>query len=162
MDTVSIVLVGIGGQGTVTASDILANAAFRAGRDVKKAEVHGMSQRGGSVRTDVRFGSTVLSPITPAASADVVLSMDASQDAAAGPLLRPGGTLLTPAVLEGVSLPSPKTAAVAMLGALSRRLDLPEETWTDAIAAILPAKLLAMNLEAFALGRDAGRPCDPE
>jgi hypothetical protein len=90
MDTVSIVLVGIGGQGTVTASDILANAAFRAGRDVKKAEVHGMSQRGGSVRTDVRFGSTVLSPITPAASADVVLSMDASQDAAAGPLLRPG------------------------------------------------------------------------
>ena len=155
MKTFSIVLVGLGGQGTVTASDILADAAFRTGRDVKKAEVHGMSQRGGSVRTDVRYGDAVLSPITPAKGADVVLSMDPSQDAAAQLLLREGGVLLTPAALEGVALPSAKTVTVAMLGALSRHLDLPEAAWIDAIRAIFPEKILAMNLEAFALGRGA-------
>ena len=156
MKTVNIVLVGLGGQGIITASDILADAAFRAGLDVKKAEVHGMSQRGGSVRTDVRFGSAVLSPITPAASADVVLSMDPSQDPAAELLKRAGGgVVLTPAVIAGISLPSPKTATVAMLGALSRHLEIPEEAWKGAIAAVFPEKILGMNLEAFALGRTA-------
>ena len=53
---VNIVVAGLGGQGVVKASDIVAEAAFRAGHTVKKAEVHGMSQRGGSVSTDVRYG----------------------------------------------------------------------------------------------------------
>ena len=154
MKTVNIVLVGLGGQGIVTASDILADAAFRAGFDVKKAEVHGMSQRGGSVRTDVRFGSAVLSPITPAASADVVLSMDPSQEPAAEQLRRAdGGVILSPSALEGLQLPSPKTATVAMLGALSRHLEIPEDAWKAALAAVFPEKILGMNLEAFAIGR---------
>ena len=53
---VNVIVAGLGGQGAIKASDILADVAFRAGRDVKKAEVHGMSQRGGSVTSDVRFG----------------------------------------------------------------------------------------------------------
>ncbi|NLF23574.1 MAG: pyruvate ferredoxin oxidoreductase, partial [Lentisphaerae bacterium] len=65
MKTVNIVIAGLGGQGIVKASDILADAAFRAGHDVKKAEVHGMSQRGGSVNTDIRYGARVLSPMVP-------------------------------------------------------------------------------------------------
>jgi indolepyruvate ferredoxin oxidoreductase beta subunit len=63
----NIVLGGLGGQGVLTASDILADAAFRAGFDVKKSELHGMSQRGGSVSSDVRYGPRVLSPMVPPA-----------------------------------------------------------------------------------------------
>ncbi len=59
---VNVVIAGLGGQGVIKASDILADAALRAGLDVKKAEIHGMSQRGGSVTSDVRFGEEVLSP----------------------------------------------------------------------------------------------------
>ena len=66
----NVVIAGLGGQGVVKASDILADAAFRAGLDVKKAEVHGMSQRGGSVASDVRFGARVLSPMVPAGAAE--------------------------------------------------------------------------------------------
>ena len=61
----NVVLAGLGGQGVIKASDILADAALRAGFDVKKAEIHGMSQRGGSVTSDVRFGRKVLSPMVP-------------------------------------------------------------------------------------------------
>jgi indolepyruvate ferredoxin oxidoreductase beta subunit len=66
----NVVVAGLGGQGVIKASDILADVAFRAGLDVKKAEVHGMSQRGGSVSTDVRFGAKVLSPMVPGGEAD--------------------------------------------------------------------------------------------
>ena len=62
----NVIVAGLGGQGVIKASDILADAAFRAGYDVKKAEIHGMSQRGGSVTCDVRFGPQVLSPDGPA------------------------------------------------------------------------------------------------
>ncbi len=58
----NIVIAGLGGQGVLKASDIVAEAAFRAGLDVKKSEVHGMSQRGGSVTSDVRFGEKSLQP----------------------------------------------------------------------------------------------------
>ena len=77
-EVTSIVIAGLGGQGVLKASDIVAEAAFRAGFDVKKAEVHGMSQRGGSVTSDVRFGGQVLSPMAPAGEADflVVLAPD--------------------------------------------------------------------------------------
>ena len=59
---INIVVAGLGGQGVLKASDILTEAAFAAGWDVKKADVHGMSQRGGSVRSDVRFGPRVYQP----------------------------------------------------------------------------------------------------
>ena len=61
----NVVVAGLGGQGVLKASDIVADAAFRAGLDVKKSELHGMSQRGGSVSSDVRFGGEVLQPHGP-------------------------------------------------------------------------------------------------
>ena len=67
--TVNVVIAGLGGQGVITASDILSEAAFRSGFEVKKSEIHGMSQRGGSVSSDVRFGEAVLSPMVPAGEA---------------------------------------------------------------------------------------------
>ena len=63
----NVVIAGLGGQGVLKASDILAEVAFRAGLDVKKSELHGMSQRGGSVSSDVRFGPQVFSPMVPPA-----------------------------------------------------------------------------------------------
>jgi len=68
-DVTNVVIAGLGGQGVLKASDILADAAFLAGLDVKKSEIHGMSQRGGSVTSDVRFGRQVLSPMVPAGEA---------------------------------------------------------------------------------------------
>ena len=78
-DVVNIVIAGLGGQGVLKAADIVAGAAFRCGRDVKKSEIHGMSQRGGSVTSDVRYGAEVFSPMTPPGEADflVVLPIQA-------------------------------------------------------------------------------------
>ena len=76
MKAYNIAIAGLGGQGVIKASDIVADAAFRAGYDVKKAEVHGMSQRGGSVNTDVRFGPEVLSPLVPDGEVDVLVLVD--------------------------------------------------------------------------------------
>ena len=153
--TKNIVLAGIGGQGIVKASDILADVAFRAGHDVKKAEVHGMSQRGGSVQSDVRYGAQVLSPMVPAGEADVLVVMEPTQVENNRHWLRPDGLLLTVELVEKRLPAASKAVNIAMLGALSRHLDLPEKTWHEAIAAAFPEKLLAANLEAFAIGRDA-------
>ena len=69
----NILLVGVGGQGTLLASEILSEALKQAGFDVKKSEIHGMSQRGGSVVSHVRFGKEVHSPIIPEGEADILL-----------------------------------------------------------------------------------------
>lgn len=75
-DTTNILIVGVGGQGTILASKILAGAAQKKGLDVKVAEIHGMSQRGGSVFTQVRYGQKVTSPVIPHGEADILLSFE--------------------------------------------------------------------------------------
>ena len=75
-DTKSILLVGVGGQGTILASKILSEGLVRKGYDVKMSEIHGMSQRGCSVTTHVRFGSKVSSPIVPVGEADVLVAFE--------------------------------------------------------------------------------------
>src|SRR5271157_3333466 len=96
---INIVVAGLGGQGVLTASDILTEAAFAAGCDVKKADVHGMSQRGGSVRSDVRFGPRVYSPMVTAGEADFLVVLSEDQVEPHRDVLRSGGTLLTPAAI---------------------------------------------------------------
>lgn len=75
-DTQSILLVGVGGQGTILASKILSEGLVRKGYDVKMSEIHGMSQRGGSVTTHVRFGKKVDSPVVPEGEADVLVAFE--------------------------------------------------------------------------------------
>src|SRR5512141_3288250 len=118
----NVVIAGLGGQGVLKASDILADAARRAGLDVKKAEVHGMSQRGGSVTSDVRFGARVLSPMVPRGEADFLLVLAPSEVAVTRPLLRPGGVLIAPDLVDAKALPNAKSLNVALLGALSHHL----------------------------------------
>lgn len=72
----SIMIVGVGGQGTLLASRILGNVAINQGFDVKVSEVHGMSQRGGSVVTYVRYGEKVFSPIIDKGGADIILAFE--------------------------------------------------------------------------------------
>ena len=69
----NVLFAGIGGQGIIKASDMLTEAAFRMNYDVKKSELHGMSQRGGSVSSDVRFGDKVYSPMIPEGQADYLV-----------------------------------------------------------------------------------------
>lgn len=76
MKTVNVSLVGVGGQGIILTADILAKAAAIAGYDVKKSEIHGMAQRGGSVTSQVRFGESVASPIIQEGTADILVSFD--------------------------------------------------------------------------------------
>lgn len=71
-----ILMVGVGGQGTVLSSNIVCDVALAAGYDVKKSEIHGMAQRGGSVVTHIRIGDTVSSPTIPLKSADIVVSFE--------------------------------------------------------------------------------------
>lgn len=151
----NIVLGGLGGQGVLTASDILADAAFRAGFDVKKSELHGMSQRGGSVSSDVRYGPRVLSPMVPAGEADFLLVLEPTQVEVNRPVLRLDGVLIAIEIIPEGAVKNKKSLNVAMLGALSALLDIPETAWLDAIHARLAAKLHRLNDEAFAIGRAA-------
>jgi indolepyruvate ferredoxin oxidoreductase beta subunit len=150
----NVVVAGLGGQGAIKASDILADVAFRAGLDVKKAEVHGMSQRGGSVTSDVRFGEVVLSPMVSPGEADFLLVLAPSEVEVTRPLLRKGGVLIPPDFVDEKSLPNRKSLNVALLGALSRHLDLPEALWAEAVHAALPPQLHAVNDKAFQIGRE--------
>ena len=149
----NIVIAGLGGQGVLTASDIVAAAAMRTGLDVKKSEVHGMSQRGGSVSSDVRFGREVFSPMVPNGEADFLVVVAPDQIEVNRHQLRSGGVLIAPDAVNVKLLPNRKALNIALLGVLSRHLEIDERHWLDAIRAAFPEKLHAANLQAFALGR---------
>jgi indolepyruvate ferredoxin oxidoreductase beta subunit len=150
---INVVVAGIGGQGVLKASDILADAALRTGLDVKKSEIKGMSQRGGSVTSDVRFGRMVFSPMVPSGEADYLLVLEPTQVEANRHYLKPGGRLITPDAVAADKLPNKKSLNVAMLGALSVHLPLPEVEWLEALREGFPAELFAANRQAFLTGR---------
>jgi indolepyruvate ferredoxin oxidoreductase beta subunit len=87
----NIIMCGVGGQGVILASDILATAAMLAGNDVKKSEVHGMSQRGGSVNTHVRYGDEVHSPLISKGRADVMMAFEKLESLRYIDFMAPGG-----------------------------------------------------------------------
>ena len=95
MNTTSIMIVGVGGQGTLLASKLLGNVLLKLGYDVKLSEVHGMSQRGGSVVTYVRYGEKVYSPVVDLGEADVILSFELLESARWIGYLKKGGRLIT-------------------------------------------------------------------
>lgn len=94
METKSIMLVGVGGQGTLLASRILGNVLLSQGYDVKVSEVHGMSQRGGSVVTYIKFGEKVYSPVIEKGQADIIVSFEALEAARWVSFLKKGGKLV--------------------------------------------------------------------
>ena len=94
METKNIMIVGVGGQGTLLASKLLGRVLLTRGYDIKVSEVHGMSQRGGSVVTFVRYGDKVYSPIIDKGEADVILSFELLEAARWAEYLRPDGTII--------------------------------------------------------------------
>ena len=90
----NIMIVGVGGQGTLLASRILGNTVIKEGYDVKVSEVHGMSQRGGSVVTYVKFGEKVYSPIIDKGEADIILAFEMLEAYRALPYLKKGGIII--------------------------------------------------------------------
>ena len=93
MSVVNILIVGVGGQGTLLASTVLGNLALNAGLDVKLSEVHGMAQRGGSVVTHVRFGEKVYAPIVDKGQADIIIAFEELEALRYLSFLKPGGKL---------------------------------------------------------------------
>ena len=133
MSTTKIMIVGVGGQGTLLASRILGNAVINEGYDVKLSEVHGMSQRGGSVVTYVKYGEKVFSPIIGEGEADIVLAFELLEAYRALPYLKRGGKMI---VNDQRINPMPVITGAAkypedILGKLSETVDL---THVDALS----------------------------
>ena len=95
METKNVMIVGVGGQGSLLASRVLGRLLIDAGMDVKVSEVHGMSQRGGSVVTYVRYGDRVYSPVVDFGEADFIVSFELLEAARNLPYLKKGGQIVT-------------------------------------------------------------------
>ena len=127
----NIMIVGVGGQGSLLASKILGKAAMDSGLDVKVSEVHGMSQRGGSVVTYVRFGDEVYSPVICKGDADVIISFELLEAARWLPNLKNGGTIVTstqqinpmPVITGAAQYPEDIVENIRMLGVDIRAYD---------------------------------------
>ena len=94
MQTKNVMIVGVGGQGSLLASKLLGRLLLEKGYDIKVSEVHGMSQRGGSVVTYVRFGSKVYSPVIDKGQADYIVSFELLEAARWTEYLKPGGKII--------------------------------------------------------------------
>lgn len=137
----NILLVGVGGQGTILASKILTSGLMEAGYDVKMSEIHGMSQRGGSVSTQVRYGEKVLSPIVGMGSADVIVAFEKMEALRWLPYLKKGGSIV---VNDFVINPAPVNQGQA---------EYPEGIIED-----LANKVKVVSLKAGDIASELGNP----
>jgi len=127
-------LVGVGGQGILLTSDILAKTAALARLDVKKSEIHGMAQRGGSVISQVRFGEKVYAPIIPDGASDLLVSFERLEALRWRHLLAPGGkVLINDMNMTPVTVSSGQQAAVTDLDD-RLRAEYPSALYVDALA----------------------------
>jgi len=94
MAVTNVLVAGVGGQGAVLASELLALAAMAAGKDVKQGEFHGVAQRGGAVFSHVRFGDKVYSPIAPLAAVDYLVALEKLEALRYAHFVKPGGTII--------------------------------------------------------------------
>jgi len=189
----NVLLAGVGGQGVLLGSEVLAEVASLAGFDVKKSEVHGMAQRGGSVVSHLRFGPEVFSPLISRGAADYLVSFERLETLRYLDFLHAGSVVLVnnqqivplpvavgkavyPADIEArlqatgvracfveghaIALASGNAKAVnaVILGALSSIMSFAPALWEEALRHQIPARLLDLNLRAFALGRETQGP----
>jgi len=116
----NILLVGVGGQGILLASEILSETFMLAGYDVKKSEIHGMSQRGGSVVSHVRYGSEVFSPIVPEGEGDILFGFELLETCRYLSLLKKGERYL-----QVSSSSKPKRMSPSPSGTMGEKTSLP-------------------------------------
>ena len=140
METKNILIVGVGGQGTLLSSRVLGNIALAEGYDVKLSEVHGMAQRGGSVVTHVRYGDKVFSPVIDLGQADIIIAFEILEAMRWIGYLKKGGKMF---INCQEILPMP-----VITGAAKYPADL-----KDTIRAAVPG---AVFIDALALAKEAG------
>lgn len=154
----NILFYGTGGQGILSASEVCAWAALNAGYHVKKSEVKGMAQRGGSVESYVRFGPSVLSPLPPQGQVDILVCLYESEYPRLSAELKKSGADLfsfLPKAHEAVGEQKIFLNAF-MLGVVSSFLSLPEDCWLKAIESVFSRKQ-EENKKFFLEGRLAGK-----
>ena len=159
-----VFLAGVGGQGTLLASEVLCDAFLMCGFDVKKSEVHGMAQRGGSVTTHLRFGQKVFSPLIEPGKADLLVAFEKIEALRFAHYLRPGGAMvvnaqeiLPPAVATGQERypadVSERLAAVTdrlyMVDALAAALSLREVRAVNMVMVGAASRFLPLPEEAY-------------
>lgn len=177
-----ILIVGVGGQGTLLASRVLGKYALETGADVKLSEVHGMAQRGGSVMTYVRIGEKIHSPIIDEGGADLILAFEKLEALRYLHYLKKGGEVLystqeimpMPVVTGAAEYPqgiearlpgcavnafglaveagNARAANSVMLGALCKKMNFDRETFLRALVSSIPQKTADMNIAAFEKG----------
>ena len=135
-DSKTILLCGVGGQGTITAADLLARAALAAGYQVKVSEIHGMAQRGGAVTTAVRYGTTVNTMVADLGATDCVVSFETTEALRNIAYLKDGGYLL---VADETIKPLPVACGRASMPAQAR------EKLAENGAVLIPSKKLALE-----------------
>ena len=140
-DVKSVLLVGVGGQGTILASKILTMGLIENGYDVKMSEVHGMSQRGGSVSPQVRFGKKVYSPIIGEGTADLLVSFEEMEAARYAKYLKKDGKIVV------------NTYRIPSMPILSGSRTYPEH-----IIESLSREVPTMSLDATKIATDLGNP----
>ncbi|MDR2355166.1 MAG: indolepyruvate oxidoreductase subunit beta [Clostridiales Family XIII bacterium] len=138
METKNILLVGVGGQGTILASKILSDGLLEKGCDVKMSEIHGMSQRGGSVSTQIRFGDKVRSPIIGMGEAELIVAFEKMEALRWFSYLKPGGRM----VINDFEIPS----APILMGLADYPSGILEELSAKAAVSVCKAAEIAAKL----------------
>ena len=139
MKSKSAILVGVGGQGAILTAKVLVNGLMKAGYDVKMSEVHGMSQRGGSVSTQVHWGEKVYSPVIGSGAADIMVAFEKMEAVRYAHFLKPDGI----AVINDYSIPSATVAAGL-------------ETYPDGCLEAMEANFKCYTLDAAKIAMDLG------
>ena len=193
-ELINVLIVGVGGQGVIMVSKVLALLAQQQGFEVKQSEVHGMAKRGGAVFSHVRFGRQVWSPTIPKGEVDMLVALEWAEGLRWLPYLKPdtgificdtkrivppfaclnrrpgaplrysretaaevvahvGEAYAIDATRMAEELGNERVANVILLGELSTALHFPVADWERTVAAFVPKKTVAINLEAFRLGR---------
>ena len=141
MKTTSAILVGVGGQGAILTAKVLVNGLMKAGYDVKMSEVHGMSQRGGSVSTQVHWGEKVYSPVIGEGAADLMLAFEEMEAVRYARFLKPSGV----AVINDYAMPSSTIAAGL-------------EEYPDGCLEAMQANFRCYTLDAAKIAMELGSP----
>jgi indolepyruvate ferredoxin oxidoreductase, beta subunit len=154
--TYSVLFCGTGGQGVLKAAEVLGVAALLQGNRVKKSEVHGMAQRGGSVESHLIFGPVVYSPIIMPGCADFLVCFHVDEGKRLAAFLKKTGVSFLPYLDDAAKLPDARFVNTYLLGVLSAMLPIDEQHWMTAIESVV-AKKIPENKKIFALGAQRGR-----
>ena len=174
METKSIMIVGVGGQGSLLASRIIGNVLLSQGFDVKVSEVHGMSQRGGSVVTYVKYGDKVYSPVIEKGEADIIVSFELLEAARWLSYLKKGGHLITstqtldpmPVITGAAQYPTDIVEKIKGMGVdiiAADALSLAEEAGNAKASNVVLMGLIASKMSFDdSVWKDAIKNCVPE